>query len=41
MKLNLQDYENKAREAIAEGVVLLKNRGNVLPLKEGAKVALF
>lgn len=30
-----------ARRAAAEGVVLLKNRGNVLPLKSGEKIALF
>ena len=30
-----------SKEAAKEGMVLLKNEGNVLPLKKGAKVALF
>lgn len=30
-----------SKEAAKEGMVLLKNRGNILPLKRGAKVALF
>ncbi len=41
MRLNRKDYENTARQAVAEGVVLLKNKGSVLPLSEGTKVALF
>lgn len=41
MKLDRREYEKTARQAVAEGVVLLKNRDNVLPLKKGAKVSLF
>lgn len=34
-------YAAKAREAVAEGVVLLRNEGNVLPLAKGERIALF
>ena len=30
-----------SREAAQEGIVLLKNEGNILPLKKGCKVAIF
>ena len=30
-----------SKEAAKEGMVLLKNQGNVLPLKKGARIALF
>ena len=30
-----------SKEAAKEGMVLLKNEGEVLPLKKGSKVALF
>ena len=30
-----------SKEAAKEGMVLLKNRKNILPLPKGAKVALF
>lgn len=30
-----------SREAACEGVVLLKNNENILPLKKGTKVAIF
>lgn len=34
-------YAEVARKMVAEGCVLLKNEGNVLPIKAGTKVALF
>ncbi|MCR5272031.1 MAG: glycoside hydrolase family 3 C-terminal domain-containing protein [Lachnospiraceae bacterium] len=34
-------FAEVARRAVAEGVVLIKNDENVLPLKSGAKIALF
>lgn len=38
-----REIENRktARRAAAEGMVLLKNEGQLLPLKEGTKVALY
>lgn len=39
--LDWKEYEAKACEAVAEGAVLLENRNGVLPLREGAKIALF
>ncbi len=41
MGYNITDYALKAREAVAEGVVLLKNENNVLPLKRDTKVSIF
>ena len=38
---DLRQYAKKAREAAAEGVVMLRNEGDVLPLAEGEKIALF
>ncbi|MBQ3774270.1 MAG: glycoside hydrolase family 3 C-terminal domain-containing protein, partial [Pseudobutyrivibrio sp.] len=35
------EFAKVARQAVAEGVVLLKNEAKVLPLKEGTKVAVF
>lgn len=34
-------FISKCRETITEGIVLLKNEGNVLPLKVGDKVSVF
>jgi len=34
-------YAQTARRAAAEGIVMLRNEGNVLPLPEGDKIALF
>ena len=38
---SLEQYAQKAREAVAEGIVLLRNEGNVLPIKKGSRIALF
>ena len=37
----MKDYAAKAREAVGEGIVLLRNEGAVLPLGKEAKVAVF
>lgn len=39
--LNWEEYEACARTAGAEGIVLLKNEDNMLPLQENVKIALF
>ncbi len=39
--LDWKKYEEKARQAVAEGLVLLHNVNQALPLKEGCKVALW
>ena len=36
-----KDHTELSRRAAAEGIVLLKNTENALPLKRGEKVALF
>lgn len=41
LRLDWKEYEQTARQAVAEGVVLLKNEKQVLPLAEGTKLAVF
>jgi beta-glucosidase len=36
-----EEHINLSKDAAKEGMVLLKNRGNTLPLKKGCRVALF
>ena len=39
--LDWNKYIDKAREVVSEGCVLLENKKNTLPLKNGAKIAIF
>ena len=39
--LNWNDYTEAAVKAASEGIVMLENKGRVLPLKKGSRVALF
>ena len=39
--LNWKDYIEAAVKTAAEGIVMLENKNNVLPLKKGTRVALF
>lgn len=39
--LDWKKYEDVARQAVAEGCVLLKNKNQTLPLAEGSSVAIF
>ena len=39
--LNWNEYTEAAIKAASEGIVMLENKGNVLPLKKGSRVALF
>ena len=41
MTLDWKEYEALAREAVTEGVVLLKNDNSVLPLKKDSRLAVF
>ncbi len=38
---SMEKYARAAREAVAEGIVMLQNRGEVLPLAKGSRIALF
>ncbi len=38
---DVKEYAKTARAVVAEGIVMLRNEGGVLPFKEGEKVALF
>ena len=40
-KYSLAEYAKTAREAVAEGIVLLQNKEQILPLKQQHKIALF
>ena len=37
----MKDYMAKAREAVGEGIVLLRNEGAVLPFQKGSRAAVF
>ena len=41
LMLDFRTYTQKARQAVAEGQVLLENRNHVLPLKKGTTIAVF
>ena len=39
--MDWEKYTVLARQAAAEGVVLLRNENNTLPLREGEKISVF
>lgn len=38
---SVEQYAKKAREAVAEGIVMLENHGGILPLAKDCRIALF
>ncbi len=40
-KIDLESYKSTARQAVAEGCVLLKNENKTLPMTKGDRVAVF
>ena len=38
---DIKQYARTARAVVAEGTVMLRNEGGVLPLREGERIALF
>lgn len=38
---SVEKYAETARQAVAEGIVMLKNEGDILPLPAGSRIALF
>lgn len=38
---SVEKYAQTAREAVAEGIVMLRNRGDVLPFSKESRIALF
>ena len=41
MTLDWKEYCDTARQAAGDGIVLLKNKDHVLPLKKGSRIAVF
>lgn len=41
LTLDWEEYKAKSREVVSEGIVLLENKDNILPLKMREKIAIF